>query len=101
MSPSPGDLLNPGIKPRSPALQVDSLLAEPPGKDILGIGHSGCPASVSPSSVNCAILYLGCASPLNMSYKNASWNVLCSPNHGGGNLMNLGQLNTPLLKFAP
>jgi len=27
--PSPGDLLNPGIEPRSPALQVDSLAAEP------------------------------------------------------------------------
>ena len=30
--PSPGDLPKPEIKPRSPALQVDSLLAEPPGK---------------------------------------------------------------------
>ena len=30
--PSPGDLPNPGIKPRSPALQADSLPAEPPGK---------------------------------------------------------------------
>ena len=30
--PSPGDLPNPGIEPRSPALQVDSLPAEPPGK---------------------------------------------------------------------
>ena len=30
--PSPGDLPNPGIKPRSPALQVDSLPAESPGK---------------------------------------------------------------------
>ena len=29
--PSPGDLPNPGIKPRSPALQADSLPAEPPG----------------------------------------------------------------------
>ena len=28
----PGDLPNPGIKPRSPALQEDSLLAEPQGK---------------------------------------------------------------------
>ena len=28
----PGDLPNPGIKPRSPALQSDSLLTEPPGK---------------------------------------------------------------------
>ena len=25
------DLPNPGIKPRSPALQADSLLSEPPG----------------------------------------------------------------------
>ena len=30
--PIPGDLPNPGIEPRSPALQVDSLAAEPPGK---------------------------------------------------------------------
>ena len=30
--PSPGDLPNPGIKPRSPALQVDALPSEPPGK---------------------------------------------------------------------
>ena len=30
--PSPGDLLNPGIKPRCPALQMDSLSAEPPEK---------------------------------------------------------------------
>ena len=30
--PSPGDLGNPGIEPRSPALQVDSLPAEPQGK---------------------------------------------------------------------
>ena len=28
----PGDLSNPGIEPRSPALQADSLPAEPPGK---------------------------------------------------------------------
>ena len=30
--PPPGDLLNPGIEPRSPALWVDSLLSEPPQK---------------------------------------------------------------------
>ena len=30
--PSPGDLLNPGIEPGSPALQADSLPAEPQGK---------------------------------------------------------------------
>ena len=28
--PSPGDLPNPGIKPRSPALQADALTSEPP-----------------------------------------------------------------------
>ena len=30
--PSPEDLPNPGIKPRSPALWADSLLSEPLGK---------------------------------------------------------------------
>ena len=30
--PSPGDLPDPGIKPRSPTLQADSLPSEPPGK---------------------------------------------------------------------
>ena len=33
--PSPGDLPNPGIKPRSPALQADSLPAEPLGKPLI------------------------------------------------------------------
>ena len=32
-SPSPGDLPNSGIEPRSPALQVDFLPAEPQGKN--------------------------------------------------------------------
>ena len=30
--PPPGDLPNPGIEPRSPTLQVDSLLSDSPGK---------------------------------------------------------------------
>ena len=34
--PSPGDVPNPGIKPRSPVLQADSLPAEPQGKPQLG-----------------------------------------------------------------
>ena len=29
---SPGDLPDPGVEPRSPALQADVLLSEPPGK---------------------------------------------------------------------
>ena len=32
--PSPGDLPNPGIEPRSPTLQADSLPSEPPRKHI-------------------------------------------------------------------
>ena len=30
--PSPGDLPDPGIEPRSPALQADTLVSELPGK---------------------------------------------------------------------
>ena len=33
--PSPGDLPNPGIEPRSPALQADALPSELPGKPIV------------------------------------------------------------------
>ena len=37
--PPPGDLPNPGIEPRSPALWADSLLSEPPGKpENTGVG---------------------------------------------------------------
>ena len=32
--PSPGDLLNPGVKPRSPTLQTDALPSELPAKPI-------------------------------------------------------------------
>ena len=32
--PSPGDLPNPGIEPRFPALQTDALPSEPPGKPL-------------------------------------------------------------------
>ena len=30
--PSPGNLPNPGVEPRSPALEADALTSEPPGK---------------------------------------------------------------------
>ena len=32
--PSPGDLPDPGIEPRSPTLQADALTSEPPGKPL-------------------------------------------------------------------
>ena len=44
--PSPGSLFDPGIEPRSPALQADALLSEPPGSNagdpssIPGLGRS-------------------------------------------------------------
>jgi len=33
--PSPGDLPDPGIESRSPVLQADSLLSEPPEKSLM------------------------------------------------------------------
>ena len=49
--PPPGDLPDPGIEPRSPALQVDSLPSEPPGKagHLLQLGYI--------SSFSCSNLY--------------------------------------------
>ena len=38
--PPPGDLPNPGIEPRSPALQADSLPSASPGKPTLSEGGS-------------------------------------------------------------
>ena len=37
--PPPGDLPNPGMEPRSPALQAGSLPAEPPGKPRFNAGY--------------------------------------------------------------
>ena len=34
--PSPGDLPDPGIEPRSPSLEADALTSEPPGNNIIG-----------------------------------------------------------------
>ena len=45
--PSPGDLPNPGIESRSPELQADSLVCEPPGspRQTELWGNRGCPVS--------------------------------------------------------
>ena len=40
--PCPGDLPNPGIKPRSPTLQADALLSEPPGKLVESCSFKCC-----------------------------------------------------------
>ena len=39
--PSPEHLPNPGLEPRSPALQADSLPAEPPGKPRTYVSKTG------------------------------------------------------------
>ena len=39
--PSPGDLPNPGIEPRSPAFQADTLTSEPPGKPQIIVIETG------------------------------------------------------------
>ena len=36
LCPPPGDLPDPGFKPRSPALHTDSLPSEPPGNPMEG-----------------------------------------------------------------
>ena len=38
--PAPGDLPDPGMEPRSPPLQADSLPSEPPGKPPNSCGHT-------------------------------------------------------------
>ena len=54
--PSPGHLPNPGIEPRSPALQADSLLTEPPGRPEVPVPNPSCVFSLlireSPAQVH-------------------------------------------------
>ena len=41
--PSPGDIPDPGIKPRSPALEADALTSEPPEKPLPGgVSYKEC-----------------------------------------------------------
>ena len=50
--PSPGDLPDPGMEPRSPALQADSLWSEPSGKPrgTLALGGTSKEAAVQPKN---------------------------------------------------
>ena len=60
--PSPGDLPSPGIEPRSPALQADSLPSEPPGKRKQSGGNVNCtqfhPLSTRVFHILCGTLWL-------------------------------------------
>ena len=56
--PSPGDLANPGIEPRSPALQADSLLAEPQGKPTnTGVGSLSLLQQIFPTQDQPGVSY--------------------------------------------
>ena len=45
--PSPGDLPDPGIEPRSPTLQAGTLTSEPPGKPLCAVGGQSIGTSAS------------------------------------------------------
>ena len=61
--PPPGDLANPGIEPRSPTLQEDSLPSEPPGKPNFWVyeNHQRLEACLS-SFIFVNLCYIGLAS---------------------------------------
>ena len=44
--PSPGDLPDPGIEPRSPALEADALTSEPPGQRKINIKSITSPCGI-------------------------------------------------------
>ena len=49
--PTPGDLPDPGIESRSPALQADTLLSEPPGKTVDTIPAAAAAAAAAAKSL--------------------------------------------------
>ena len=62
--PSPGDLLDPGIKPGSPALQADSLPSEPPGEplSLIPLSHTTSSVMFMPQDLcTCCSFYLECS----------------------------------------
>ena len=69
--PSPGDLPDPGIEPRSPALRADALPSEPPGKPILYIK-----SLLIPNSQSTFLLFprpLGSHEPVLLSVNTLIW----------------------------
>ena len=61
--PSPGDLPDPGIKPRAPTLEADTLTSEPPGKPIEELSkkdhdpdnHDGMITHLEPDILECRV----------------------------------------------
>ena len=59
--PPPGDLPNPGIEPRPPTLQANSLLSEPPGKPYKGVCKSKRKRGKSFQNQSCVAVGEGCS----------------------------------------
>ena len=78
--PPPGDLLNPGIQPRSPALEADALPSEPPGKPWFK-------PSLSNNNNKKKVIWL-----------NTEGNIICSKREGRENM--LSQNRSPSKGFA-
>ena len=70
-SPFSRDLPNPGIEPRSPALQADSLPGEPQGKPLLPKVSSNSAADFSPKPESLMLLTLGLVPPFPLGVKDA------------------------------
>ena len=95
-SSTPGDLPNPGIEPRSPALQADSLPAEPQGKPKnIGVGSLSLLQQIFPTQESNQGL-LHCRQILyQLSYQEALKNLSNQlwpgdPNHAGVGLPSSG-----------
>ena len=68
--PSPGDLPNPGIEPRSAALKVDSFLSESPGKPKnTGVSRLSCLQWIFPTQELNQVLLHCRQIPYQLSYQ--------------------------------
>ena len=82
--PPPGDLPNPGIRPRSPPLQVDSLPTEPPRKTPpLFFLNSNPGRLYSPLQAN-SLLYCLLSTHLLEYFVPLSWNSRLQDSQGNG-----------------
>ena len=78
--PSPGDLPNPEIEPKSPALEADALTSKPPGK------KNGMDESICRARIEMQILSLGREHPLEKGMATYSsilaWRILWTDEPG-------------------
>ena len=83
--PSPGDLLDPGIEPRSPALQADALTSEPPEKPLVPFcSNFGAPQNKVYHCFHCFPIYLPWSDPIAAAAAKSlqSCPTLCDPIDG-------------------